>query len=976
MTTVSDLTKAIKNVRYNPVAMQRIVLDEIEKITNGENRIVDATNPVAFTIESAIVTSSAHMQQAESLVRRQYPSLAQTMEELYLHMADVDYIGRFASPAIANDINILFRLEDVYRFAVSIPGTNIRKITLPRNTEITVADVVLTAQYPIDIRVLPNNGISIVYDENITSPLQQLSTNVVDWFVTRIGEDDFINIKFSIPQFRITSYTANLNNTVGFKKTYSFVDQFHFCRAFIRDANDQWVEIKTTHSDQVYDPNTPTLALLLDGQNLSVTVPQIYFNNGLITDNIRIDIYSTLGVLDMRLENQPPTAYSIRWIEQGEAVQSVYSAPLNSMPLSCYSNSSITGGANEITLEDLRKRVINNALGNPDVPITPSQFETKVNLMGYDLVQNLDTITERVYLATRRLPSANYGLSRTSANCAIQLFSSTLEELQSVSTTYSNGIDRLVIKPNTLFVNNNGVTSLVSDSQIAQIRALSKDQFVNEVNAKKYIYTPFHYVLDTSGNLFESRPYHLNNPVGLAKLFKGQNETAALDVAIADYRIQYREDGLGYRLFIQTRSSQSFKDLDHAGGKVQVQLSYNPPGLTDRAVMRGVDVTPVDLDEFVYQFDIDTDFDINNEHQILLKSFHLIDLTPRKILAQILQDFDVVFILLDYSEPGLINTEIDTLVQSYDLPPHTTSIGVTHETLRIRFGDYLERLWQNSRSVVGPENYERYTSDVIAYYEEDVYERDLAGNIKIGYDAINQEITVNKLHSQGDVVLDNLGNPVIKHRAGDLVLDAFGQPILVGGVSNRNMVRQVDLLMIEGSYYFANSQGTVQYRDTLPRIIRDWVINDIDSLADKLLERTDLFFYPKTTTGRIPIIISDNNRSTIDADQTINISFTVDKVVFDNTELKQAIEATTLNIISEQLQSTTISLSRMEATVHATIGQDIIAVRISGLTEGLRSFTILDDSVLPQIGKQIVSLIDGTFAVQDAITFDFTRAVL
>lgn len=976
MSTVSELMNAIVAARYNPAAMQRIVLNEVETVSNGENRIVDTTNPVAFTIESAIACSSAHMQQAEALTRRQYPSLAQTQEELYLHMSDADYVGRFASPAKATDINIIFKLEDIYRFAAPVGITNIRKITIPRNTEITVADLVLTAQYPIDIRILPNQGISVVYDENQPSPLQSLSTNVVDWFVTRIGEDDFLNIRFDILQFKITSYTATLNTTSGFKKSYNFPDQFHYCRAYIRDSLGAWTEIKTTHSDQVYDPNVPTLALVLNGNNLTVQVPQIYFNNGLITDNLRIDIYSTLGPLDVRLENQPPSAYSIRWIEVGEPTQSPFAAPLNNIALSCYTNSSITGGTNALTLDELRERVITNSIGNPNVPVTPAQFKTKVNLMGYELVKHLDSVTDRVYLATRRLPNANYGLSRTPANCTIQLFSSSLEALIGLNSTYWNGIDRMVLKPNTLFKDDDGVLSIVPDAIVTNVLNLPIDARVANVNSNNYLYTPFHYVMDITGNTFEIRPYHLSNPVGVAKYFKSQNENAAMDVAISDYSLEYLSDGSGYRITIGTTSSQSFKDLDHANGQVQVQMSYNPPGLSDRAVMRGVDVTPVGSEEKVYQFDITTDFDINNRNQILFKSFHLIDLTPRKTLAELLQDLDFVFVVLDYNTPGLTSTDIDTLVQPYDLPSHTTFVGVTHETLRIRFGDYLERLWQRSRSVVGPENYQRYSADVLSYYTEDVYERDVAGNIKIGYDAGTGQITVNKLHSQGDVVLDNLGNPVIKHHAGDIILDAQGNPTLIGGASTRGMIRQVDLVMIEGAYFFATSPSTIDYRNTLPLTIRDWVVNDIAGLADKLLERTDLFFYPKVTTGKVPVIVYDDDRALIEASQTIRVIFVVDKEVFNNTELRQAIEVTTLDIISNQLQSTTVSVSRMESTIHTTLGQDIIGVEVTGLSGGYKSFTVLDGSVLPQVGKEITALVDGTIAVQDAISFEFIRATL
>ena len=70
MTIVSskDLINKFVYLRGNPNAMQRLVLNVQEDITNGEHITVDPTTPFANIVESICVIGSAFMTHADTIV--------------------------------------------------------------------------------------------------------------------------------------------------------------------------------------------------------------------------------------------------------------------------------------------------------------------------------------------------------------------------------------------------------------------------------------------------------------------------------------------------------------------------------------------------------------------------------------------------------------------------------------------------------------------------------------------------------------------------------------------------------------------------------------------------------------------------------------------------------------------------------------------------------------------------------------------
>lgn len=587
MKSVQELMTEVGDLRNNPAAVQRVVLNALESMTEGDYDVVDPSNPFVFLLESACVVGAAGLQRNEALMRYQYPTLAQTEEELYRHMSDVDYANRFGSPGRAAMV-WMGSMPEIMERAVA-DSNGVRKLIIPRETEVTVEGLTFTLQYPIEIRVMPHGGVQVVYDVTRPSPLQTLESNILEWEVVRMsgsGTDldhiELLMIRIPMLQFKLSDHYDQLNPTSGFTKVYGFSDQFYYARVYVSSGeNGEWEEIRTTHSDQVYDPTVPTAKLKVYGQNLEVNVPYIYFNRGMMPRGIRIDIYTTRGNVELSLERYEPRSFQARWRDLNKN-ESPFVAPIRSFgTMSLYSTDRVKGGRDKLPFEALRKRVINNALGEIKVPITPVQLEAQLDNLGYAVVKDVDNITNRTYLATRDLPVPASENLTTAIGCTVGMLEESMSNLATLDRVYDNSV-RLTLDSGMLFKTVDGRLEPVSNNERQALMDASGEAKAQTLAEGQFLYTPFHYVLDGTERQFDCRAYYLDEPVVYTKQFIAENEAARLEVGTMRFAIDKTDTG--YRMIIVTTSGKAFREL--ADDQVHVQLSFVPkgdrPGLHER----------------------------------------------------------------------------------------------------------------------------------------------------------------------------------------------------------------------------------------------------------------------------------------------------------------------------------------------------------------------------------------------------------
>lgn len=961
--SIEEMKAKIDLVRFNPSAICQVALDVLEEVNTGTRLVVDPTNPFMFLLEASAVNASAAMSAFADHSRKQYGVMAQDEDEIYMHMSDKDFLGRFGNPSTTT-ITMLLSLDEVKAKAVQTELTNMRKIVIPRHTTFTVAGHSFMMQYPIELRVMSHGGINILHDVSRKSPFMNLETNVVQHEIVNIDGTVFICLNIPVLQLESIIYYPKVSSGVLTEALYPLNGQFYYARVYRLDERNEWVEMRTTHSDQVYDPVTPTAVIKVYQNTVKVSVPLVYQANGMVTRELRVEIYTTDGELSLILNNYPPNAYGATWLDYDNDDNGVYTAPLKSFnAVSVYSDAVVAGGTNALTFDQVRERLISTSMGDQQLPITSVQLGSTLADAGFSAVVNTDFVTNRQILATRTLPTPSDMSIYTGMASTIGMLQCTADELRTVYGVYDND-GRLTITPKVLY-QNDSVLKIVPGSVIENLEDMrNTDIFIQEVGGKNYLWTPFYYVWDLEGDYFTTRAYHLDAPDITSKAFVEENPSLGLVVSTQSYAIEKVETG--YRVVVTTVSGSAYKEIDLA--QRHVVLSFEAPNENGRASLPGTLLyVNEDTGEASYEFLLETNYDITDDDLLIVTNFSIFgQVQPCGIRLK--DKLTLVYGVSNYLSQDMVFSDIDKITDTTLVP--ASHYAIIQEELNFVLGYALNNLWTNSRTVVGSEGYLRYDVDVPAVYESTQYKRDpVTGSyvIRMVNDLPDFEI----LHNIGDPVIVN-GVPQLAHRKGELVLDSDGNPIVE---SPRKVTRQVDLFLVDGLYYFADDDSTVEYTKSIPNIIVGWLENDIAAASKKMLELTELYYYPQRTTGYVDALVLEGFEVRLEVEQALSVELYMTKAGYEDLPLRASLEDNILEIIADELGKETVRCIDIENRIVESAKDQVITAVVNGLggSQNYRVVTLTDLSARFGIRKKLQALADGTYSVVDDVAISFLR---
>lgn len=972
--TSSGLQERIINLRANPGRIQQHLLRLLEKMNNDEVIILDATNPAVFCLESAVVMSCANMTDSESKLRRLYADMANTPEELYLHMADVDYLGVYSNPARTN-ITLMFDLDEILQKAVpetSITGT--KKLTIPRYTKVTVADTDLTLLYPIDIRVMPHGGFNITFDTKEITPIGRVETNLLDWFIEVIDDVRYLNITAPFHQLNIERFSASLNAVSGFTREYAFNNLYFYTRAYIQDRFGTWMEIKTTMTDLVYNKEIPTIVLKVLNNSIKVTVPQIYLNNGLIKDTVRIDIYTTKGPMNVNLQNYLPRSFTHDWSPLDNNLDGQFTIPLRTLAtVGVYSSDTITGGDRGMSFAELKNTVTSRSTVTEGLPINEKQLNRSVKDLGYKIVKNIDNITDRQYLATRALPIPDSKFIVTNMGLNVATLETTFLKLKELDTVTSSTF-RLTIKPQTLYELDAGVLKVISSAEANSLKTLARTNPMNvagRLNKDILLYSPYYYVFDVKSTEILPRIYDMDTPLIRSRYFFQDNPSAGIKLSVSSYVIANAPTNDGYILEIRLAMGEVGRAL--GPDYINVQLSYVGRDEPTRYYIDGQLMSPIDPttgmpydDDYIYRFKIETKYDIDATDGLVP--------IPYRSPINLSHEFDIVTSVRDYNPDNtIVASDVDTILDpthfgNYD--PNSTYTGVSQSKVTLEFGRRLEKLWTKTRTVVDVRQLQTYDADVPQRYTEKVYELDASGGIKIDYDAPSNAVNVNQLHDIGDLMYDSSGEQLFKNRKGDPVLDDYGNPVYRHG--GDGLKRQVDLFLIDAMYYFANTNNVKEYKDSCTKLITQWITKDMALISGQLLDRSEVFYYPPISIGNIDVVADDDKIVQVDSKQSIQIKAYLTQINYRNASLRDSLSKTITETVQAVLSRKTVSVDAILQQLRGVVGSNVVSFEVKGfLNDDYRAITLRNDTMSLALGKRAIVLPNLTIDIKDDIDIDF-----
>lgn len=953
----------IQRYRFNPSALQRDNILIVRQAINGDADIVDPTNPVVMTLEAAAVSVAGFMVENEALNRKQYAIAAVTEDDLYMHMSDKDYINRFAVPSEIT-ITLLIRKDELINAMVPDGTNGMKKLTLPRNTVFTVADTPFSLQYPVDIRMQAHGGLDAVYDATKVSPLLTLNTNRVE-MEERMDPSkiSFMELKLPVHQFNITTKYNDVTAASGFSMRMDISQQFYHARVWLQNTDSSWQEIQTTHTDQVYDINVPTAVLKVYDTSLLIRIPTIYTTTGAVRGKLRVDLYQTRGDIQLLLKNYSVNDFTANFLAIDSRDLTPAVAAIKTLrTFVMYSESQATGGRAALTFDQLQKRVIDHSVGPQSLPITNVELTTSLQDNGYEIVRNVDTITNRVLQAIKAMPKPQDDRLITPAAASINTAILRFAEFGLAQGVLSH-IYGATLTPDALYQMDNGVTTLVTNEDYQNLRSLNNAQKVEAFTNKRYLYSPFHYVLDNTKDSFVSRAYYLDGPKILSKNFIAENATTGFQVSLdSTYTIERITQG--YRLTVSTRSNQAYRAL--ADDSCFAQLSFRAEDQSVSAFMLGTQLPRnATTDERVYVFDMHTNFAIDDSHSIDQTSFLFspTNLTTRCALEQ---DFQIFF-ATDASMPlGINGSIVDQQLGYFQLPLAT--VGLSWEKMRIRLGLSLDTLWTRTRTVVNTQSFKTYTEDIPAYYTADVYDVDENGAF---FDVQEDGTLVYRInHHEGDPVLTPDGEQMYRQRIGDVVKDIYGKPIPIEE-GNDGLIHHTDIFLIEGAYRFATDSVSRDYRNLLTDSVVSWISEDLSSIQENLLDETRIYYYPKVTQGNVRAIALNGQEVLLEAGQALTVKLHLPTETFDNIALLNNLKKSTLRILDTSLKQVTVAISEITSSLRNQYGNDVIDVEINGLggSNNYSTLTMVDQEARLSLRKRLVAQPDGQLIVEEDVTF-------
>lgn len=967
MTTITDLQSNIERYKFNPVDIQRAVLEHLDAVSDGSINLVDATNPFMFLLDASCTNTAVAIQEYEINLRRQYPSLAQTELDLYGHMADVDYLDRFAKPSSLT-YTIAISVNDIISKLVLNVAEGCHQATIARDTYFTVDEYVFTLEYPIDIRRFPNGTYQFSYNGALESPLGSLTNNIIDYVVRRDENgSDWIFFNTVLKQFKIDTHYQTARRSVIFEQTLLFKDKYYHARVYFKnETTPDWVEMKTTHSDQIFDPYTPTALLSVLSGQLTVSVPMVYTTTELVYGDIRVDLYTTKGPLTVNMSNYKVNffSYKLRSINE-ERDSNAYTAAMTEISMIAFSDQLTYGGSDEVSFLDLRSRVIQNAVGDRQLPITNVQLSSYIENRGFELVKNIDVVTNRVFLAIKKLPKPSNVKLLTSANIGISITNLDLNHARTL-TNVSDNQNRITLHSNNLFINENGVVRIVSQTERARLESMPKTSLAVEINEKQFIYNPFYYVLDSSETEFDSRAYHLDQPYAKNLSFIYQNETMLLPVNTKTFNLV--KTATGYELTISTKSGSAYKAV--ANNDVAVMLAFKPVNENSLAYIKGTYVgRAATTDERIFRFNIVTNHDINGDDQLVLTSAKMFSDAPILTKCPLSQVFEIIHLSSSLTV-GFKPSIADDNSGSFLL--NGTYKVITQEKIELTFGHALKNLWSRSRTLPNGAVYRKHQTNIPLLYTEDVYSTDPVTGSIFAYNATTNTLAYNKIHSAGDPVMDVNGAPVYKYHIGDTIVDANGNPV-IDEISSTD--KELDMLYVDGRYYFTTDPSFIEYRAELANIIRTWITDDLKESQKKLLEQTKLFFYPKTTLGMIKVFPDSYSEDVVTAEQSLVIDLYVNNKVYHDLDIRNRLTSGIVQLIDDWIDDPVVNISVLHKQIATYTSDSVVSLSIKGLagTKNYQILTLAQNESRLCVKKKLYVQPDGTTIIKEDITVNFTN---
>ena len=956
------------NALSNPMIIASMALSEIEKRLDGDAIIADPNTPFCHLLEFGSSVSASVMNAIDDKLPLIYPKRARTMDELYAHMSDFDYIRMYSTPS-QTVIRTMLPKKYLQDQAV-VYNDNYSKLSIPRDTVFIVGKYTFGLYYPIDILINKyTNTFSVVYDTTETNPLHLLDKNVIDKYDITYSGLEYLVMDFPIYQFSKSTIVESLIAETGFTKKISYNDDFYALRIF-NYKNDTYTEMHQVQTHIVYDISQPTVfvRVLPDEKKIKLVIPQIYFDEGIMGSKLYIELYTTVGMLNIDTTGMNTSSIGVIYNVDSRS-DPTYTIPLRNMPFDNVfqiSGTHIAGGTNAISVDELRKRVVNDTL-HDKVLVRENELTTYLEDNDFYVKKSLDNVTDRIYNAYKVLRDGNGSIIPSLQTD--MMFKGDFSTNREYSAFLYHGSDNSVtILPAALYRYDKDHNCAVplTDTEINALGNLTKEELVDKLNDSHYLKSPYYLRITSSREFPRADTFDLQRPSVNRVIFVEDNYEIASKLLSFGATISHNDVGKYKVIFTVTRSDDLL-GLDSSNIVIYAMVKSNA------GKWSGVECTYLGTDPNTkldaYSFDIPTNYrlTLNNEIGVTYIASDSTYAEPEHLI-NLTSDFHLVFMVNKEVLPTIVEAT-ESLMEGVPEYLKILNVGISRQYFNITLGTCLNDVIKNNIEVaVSKQSYATYEVDVPARYEQDVYARDANGLIQYTANP-DGTLTLTKLHEVGEIITRDNGNIVYAHRKGDYIRDDNGNLVTV---VDKELVYYIDMMFIDAKMFFSSRQTELDYQTDMYNTLGGYfkVIRDI---KDELLERTNIYFKCVKSIGTAKINLGDGLTRTEDIEMSFRIVCYVPSYVKQNETIQKNITDMTCAAIENAINSKTISMLDIFEEVKSKMADYIDHFDLLGINDNvnLQTFVILDEDSQPSIRRTLVLTEDKVISLKKQIDISF-----
>lgn len=581
-----------------------------------------------------------------------------------------------------------------------------------------------------------------------------------------------------------------------------------------------------------------------------------------------------------------------------------------------------SGGRNELTLEELRNKVINIKSGiRSNRIVTHNDIISIIKSKGFDIYKNRHDPLSIIYNIILKLKSSKFNVNLESNNGSL-----IIDSKENILPKGKTSNTRFILPFNNFKKVKN------STKKFELIDNILDDEYYSEYKKNNLEYFSFPYIIKLNTEDFlQTAVYDTRIQKEFDTIAIYQNPNSIYSADLFNISIEsnpFDKDNQGYlikfKIFVNEQiynnvwnlAKQSF---DANPDKTNVSLELNNDSLFKIRIKlinkNGESDYNLDPNKILmpfYQFNsfnsindntnnllefgifLETDFDISENHDICIINKTLNpndDLLSPVNNGYWINNFDLNIAFVFRHPTENVHTS-DTWKHFLTAGEQDTKkyVGYVFESKGIQLVNNITKYFQfKSDMKLIPRTYRTYKETKYKVYEEVVYETDLDTAKPIKRDELNEIIPIDDpqydsapysiLHKVGDIKLSKAGNPIPLYLENDPILDADGKKIIESYQRNEYTILDVPLI---NKIYISKEfiDDICNSFNVLFNIIDELIIPDKINLLVKIKDINDItnWWYKSIMDG------SEKNMTTLALSLSLGVKFK------DNIEINSDLE--------------------------------------------------------------------------------------